>query len=117
MEIVGIIRRHFVSRGGLPPHMGESHPAIDAMECGKDVADDIDSGHGGVGGEPGYGAVVVEQVAEHRVGESAGGAQEEATGRCVIDHLLTIYLIREGFRKKREKVWSFAKPGGGLRGG
>ena len=72
--------------------MVESHPAIDAVEGGEDVADDVDGGHGGVGDEARYGAIVVEQVAEHRVGESAGGAQEEATGRCVIDHLLREFL-------------------------
>ena len=53
--------------------MVESHPAIDAMEGGEDVTDDVDGGHGGVGGEARYGAVVVEQVAEHRVGEGARG--------------------------------------------
>ena len=51
--------------------MVESHPAIDAMKGGQEVADDIDGGHGGVGGKAGYGAVVVEQVAQHRVGEGA----------------------------------------------
>ena len=47
----------------MPPHVVESHPAIDAMKGGEDVADDVDGSHGGVGGEAGYGAVVVEEVA------------------------------------------------------
>ena len=45
--------------------MVESHPSIDAMQGSEDVADDIDGGHGGVGREAWYGAVVVEKVAEY----------------------------------------------------
>ena len=73
--------------------MVESHPAIDAVEGGEDVADDVDGGHGGVGCEAWYGAVVVEKVAEHRVGQSAGRAQEKTTSRCVVNHLLRINFV------------------------
>ena len=75
--------------------MVESHPAINAMEGGQDVTDDVDGGHGGVGGEARYGSVVVEQVAEHRVGEAARGGQKEATGRHVIDHLLSVHFVEQ----------------------
>ena len=73
--------------------MVESHPAIDAVEGGEDVADDVDGGHGGVGRKARYGAVVVEKVAEHRVGQSAGRAQEKTTSRCVVNHLLRINFV------------------------
>ena len=75
--------------------MVESHPAINAMEGGQDVTDDVDGGHGGGGGEARYGAGVVEQVAEHRVGEAARGGQKEATGRHVIDHLLSVHFVEQ----------------------
>ena len=48
--------------------MIESHAAIDTMERSQDVAHDIDSGHGGVGGEAWDRPVVVEQVTQYRVG-------------------------------------------------
>ena len=64
---MGFTNKDFVSRGRLPPHMVESHPSIDAMQGGEDIADDIDGSHGGVGRKARYGAVVVEQVAEHFV--------------------------------------------------
>ena len=68
--------------------MIESHAAVDTMESSQDVAHDIDGSHGGVGGEPRYRPIVVEQMAQYRVGQGAGGAQEEDAGCCVVDHLL-----------------------------
>ena len=58
------------------------------MERSQDVAHDIDGGHGGVGGEPWDRPIVVEQVAKYRVGQGAGGAQEEDARCCVVYHLL-----------------------------
>ena len=68
--------------------MIERHAAVDTMERSQDVAHDIDSGHGGVGGEPRYRPIVVEQVAQHRVGQGAGGTQEEDAGCRIVDYLL-----------------------------
>ena len=68
--------------------MIERHAAVDTMERSQDVAHDIDSGHSRVGGEAWDRPVVVEQVAQYRVGQSAGGTQEEDAGCCVVYHLL-----------------------------
>ena len=72
--------------------MIESHPAIDAMEGGQDVT------------EARYDAVVVEEVAEHRVGEGARRGQEEATSRYVIDHLLSVHFVEQTQIKKGWKL-------------
>ena len=42
--------------------MIERHAAVDTMERSQDVAHDIDSGHGRVGGEPRYRPIVVKEV-------------------------------------------------------
>ena len=76
-----------VSRS-LFSHMIESHAPVDTMERSQDVAHDIDGSHGRVGGEPRYRPIVVKQVAQYRVGQGAGGTQEEDAGCCVVDHLL-----------------------------
>ena len=68
--------------------MIERHAAVDTMERSQDVAHDIDGSHGGVGGEARYRPIVVEQMAQNRVGQGAGGTQEEDAGCCVVYHLL-----------------------------
>ena len=76
-----------VSRS-LFSHMIESHAPVDTMKSSQDVAHDIDGSHGGVGGEARYRPIVVEQVAQYRVGQGAGGTQEEDARCCVVYHLL-----------------------------
>ena len=68
--------------------MIERHAAVDTMERSQDVAHDIDGSHGGVGGEARYRPIVVEKVAQYRVGQGAGGTQEEDARCCVVYHLL-----------------------------
>ena len=50
---------------------------------------------------------------EHISGWTGLNGMELGISRCFKVHIL---MIREGLKKKREKVWSFAKPGGGSPG-